>query len=117
MVFLWAIIKPLAYLSLPAIFLHSIAHASPTGRYYVRVGIYVLNLTLAGVWAACVAAGMSLVGRRYDVNWVVAQTFYFLAGRSLGIEVEVEGEEHLQTRPAVFMCNHQTMVDVLVLGR
>jgi len=114
---LWAIVKPLAYLSVPVILLRSFANSSQKGRYYVRAGTYVLTLAMTGVWAACVAAGMSLIGRQYDVNYVVAQGFYFLAGRSLGIDVQLEGEEYLHTRPAVLMCNHQSIVDVLVLGR
>jgi len=56
------------------------------------------------------------MGRRYDVNYVVARTFYAIFSRLAGLRIVVEGEEHLQTRPCVFIGNHQSMVDILCLG-
>jgi lysophosphatidate acyltransferase len=117
MALLLSLVKPLAYISVPTLVLRSVSQSSPTARYYVRLGVYLTTLALVGAFSALLAAGMSLVGRRYDVNFVVARTFYFLAGQVTGMVVEVEGEEWLGTRPAVFMCNHQSVVDVLVLGR
>jgi len=35
----------------------------------------------------------------------------------MGIEFEVEGEGNLLTRPAVFISNHQSELDILFLGR
>lgn len=74
-------------------------------------------MTAVATWAAFVAAAMSLVGRRYEVNYVIARTFYAVAGTALGISVEVEGEEYLDTKPALLMNNHQTMLDILFVGR
>jgi len=112
-----SVFKPLAYVSLPVILLRSIAARSPVGRYYVRVGMYVGTLTMVAACSAVIAAGMSVIGQRFDVNFVVARTFYALTKKALNIEVEVEGEENLDTRPAVLMANHQSMLDVLVVGR
>lgn len=117
MSFLVSVFKPLAYISLPVILLRSIAANSPVGRYYVRVGVYVGTLTMVAACSAVVAAGMSFVGQRFDVNFVVARTFYALTKKALNVSIEVEGEEYLDTRPAVLMVNHQSMLDVLVVGR
>jgi len=64
-----------------------------------------------------VAVGMSLAGRRFDINWVVARSFYFLGSRLLDIKFVVEGEEHLETRPAILVGNHQSVLDILYIGR
>jgi lysophosphatidate acyltransferase len=117
MSFLVSVFKPLAYISLPVILLRSIAANSPVGRYYVRVGVYVGTLTMVAACSAVVAAGMSVIGQRFDVNFIVARSFYSLIKKALNIEIEVEGEEYLNTRPAVLMVNHQSMLDVLVVGR
>lgn len=72
------------------------------------------------VVASCsvvVAAGMSLVGRSTDVNYVVARIFYALTSKALDLHIKVEGEEHLRTCPSVLMVNHQSMLDVLVIGK
>jgi len=117
MSFLVSVIKPLAFISLPVIVFRSFAGNSPTVRYYARLGMYVGTMMMVGACSAFVAAGMSLFGRRFDTNYVVARTFHALVWRTLGVQVELEGEAILETRPAVLMLNHQSMLDVLVVGK
>lgn len=81
------------------------------------MAVYIGALATVGSFSVVIAAGMSLIGRSTDVNSVVAWVFNAVVGRVLDIKVEVEGENHLDTRPAVFMMNHQSILDVLVLGR
>jgi len=117
MSFLVSVFKPLVYLSLPIIAVRAIAAKSPTGRYYVRVGLFLGTVTVVAACSAVLAAGMSIIGLRFNVNFIVARSFYYLGGKVLDIHVEVEGEEHLETRPAIMMANHQSMLDVLILGK
>ncbi|KAG6867479.1 hypothetical protein C0993_002302 [Termitomyces sp. T159_Od127] len=118
MALLVSIFKPLVYISLPVLLLQSIAATSRTGRYYARQTLYVGTMVTVAACSIVFAAGLTVVGRKFDVNYVVAKTFYLLARNVLGIRVEVEGQEHLDSaRPAVLMANHQSMLDVLVVGR
>ncbi|KAF5369610.1 hypothetical protein D9757_001070 [Collybiopsis confluens] len=117
MSFLLSLFRPLAYISLPVILARTISSSSPTGQYYVRRGLYIGCMTAIATWGIVVAATMSVAGHRYDVNWVIARAFYALAGNVLGISVEVEGEEHLLTKPGVILSNHQSMLDVLFVGK
>lgn len=64
-----------------------------------------------------VSIALSLVGQRSNVNYVVARSFYAMVSPFLGMTFTVEGKEHLEERPAVVIGNHQTMVDILYLGR
>jgi lysophosphatidate acyltransferase len=111
------IVKPLAYISLPVLVFRSIANMSPTGRYFWKLGVFLGSLVVVSTWGIVIAVGMTLVGRRHDVNYVVARTFYAVASRALDVKVEIEGEEHLQTRPTVMVSNHQSMLDILCLAR
>jgi lysophosphatidate acyltransferase len=113
MSFLSCLFKPLAYLS-PVIL---VAWLTPMGRYYLRVGVYIASLSAVGLTSGFTAFVMAVAGMKYDVNHVVASTFYWVASRTLNITIEMEGEEHLETRPAVMIGNHQSMVDILWLGR
>ncbi|KAJ7228188.1 hypothetical protein GGX14DRAFT_412214 [Mycena pura] len=116
---LLSVLKPVAYASLPLLALQY----SPRGRYYTRTLVYVSTMGFVATLASFIAAGMSLAGRRYDVNYAVARTFYCFAGTILGLRVEVEGEEYLRDAtdgggmPAVLMVNHQSMLDILPMGR
>lgn len=112
-----SVIKPLAYLSLPVLALRTLSNASPIARYYVRLGVYLSTLGFCSMWGILVAVGMNLIGETYNVNYVVARSFYAVASRVLGIRVLIEGEEHLETRPAILVGNHQSMLDILYLAR
>jgi len=111
------IIKPVAYVSLPAFALHTLSKSSPIARYYVRVALFLSTLGVCSIWGVVAGFGMSLVGKRLDVFWVVARSFYFLCSRAVGIRLVLEGEEYLETRPAILVGNHQSMLDILYLGR
>jgi lysophosphatidate acyltransferase len=117
MSFLALAIKPLVYISVPVILLRTVASASSVGRYYAQLTIYLGTLAVVSTWGVFVAVGMTLIGRRHDVNYVVARSFYAIASRLLDIRVEVEGEEYLQTRPMVMVGNHQSVLDILCLAR
>lgn len=111
------VVKPLAYISLPVILLRSLASISPTCRYYIRLYVYMTTMATVGVAGSFLAAGMAMVGEKYNVQYVVGRTFYNLASRFMGIDVVIEGEEYLDTQPAVLMCNHQSVLDILTVGR
>ncbi|TDL29367.1 1-acylglycerol-3-phosphate O [Rickenella mellea] len=117
MSFLAYLLKPLAYISLPVMVLHTLSQSSPLVRYYVRLGIYLSALGVCSVWGVIISIAFALVGRRFDTNWMVARTFLLLAGKPLDIKFQVEGEEHLSKGPAILIGNHQSMLDVLYLGR
>ncbi|KAG6378596.1 hypothetical protein JVT61DRAFT_12863 [Boletus reticuloceps] len=117
MSFLASVVKPLAYISVPVLLFRSIANTSPVGRYFWRASVFLGSLVVVSTWGIVLAVGMTLVGRRHDVNYVVARTFYNLVSRVLELEVELEGEEYLKTRPAVIVGNHQSMLDILYLAR
>jgi lysophosphatidate acyltransferase len=117
MSFIALILKPVAYFGLPAYLLHRLSQTSPLVRYYIRNVYYVFTLSFCSTLGFCTALPLSLLGRRHDVNYVVARTFYAIFSRLSGIQIVVEGEEHLQVRPCVFVGNHQSMLDVLFLGR
>jgi lysophosphatidate acyltransferase len=60
---------------------------------------------------------MAVVGRRFEVGRLVTMSFSHFIGWTLGLHVELEGQEHLTTQPAVLMLNHQSALDVWLLGR
>ncbi|EJD01351.1 1-acyl-sn-glycerol-3-phosphate-acyltransferase, partial [Fomitiporia mediterranea MF3/22] len=117
MMSLLSFVKPLAYLSVPFFLLRTASNSSPSARYYIRLGLYLSTFGVCSVWGILVSIGMTAVGKRFDINWVVARSFYHLTSRVLGIYVEVEGEEHLSVKPAILVANHQSMLDILYTAR
>jgi putative phosphoserine phosphatase/1-acylglycerol-3-phosphate O-acyltransferase len=71
---------------------------------------------LPSLWAG---AGVALANRsRREGANVAISTWADVATAFAGIELEVEGEEHLWSRrPAVFIFNHQSAVDTLLVAK
>ncbi|TGZ85419.1 1-acylglycerol-3-phosphate O [Ascodesmis nigricans] len=86
-------------------------------RFYLRVlNAYLLLLTCAA-YGVIASVTLKLVGKASISQWATARAFKTLGCPGLGIEFDVEGEEYLNTRPAVFISNHQSELDILFLGR
>ena len=81
-----------------------------------------LARTVAGVggvlggFAAGVAVGALNGSRREAVDLGITLAGE-LGSAIAGVRLDVEGAEHLATRPAVFLFNHQSQLDVVVLAK
>ncbi|CAO3568176.1 unnamed protein product [Mortierella alpina] len=71
-------------------------------------------MSVAGCFVAIVCA---LLHKRYAINYVVARIFSYIACRPCGVTFNIVGEEHLENTPAIVVCNHQSSMDMMVLGR
>ncbi|WWC95939.1 hypothetical protein V866_002806 [Kwoniella sp. B9012] len=98
--------------------------------FQLRLTLYAILLLLVSFFALIIGLVCTLTGRRLNTNYYVARTFYHVAGPILGWKFEVEGEEYLwklegegggqagkKGRSMVMVGNHQSMVDILYLGR
>lgn len=92
---------------------------SQKARFYLNVVLYVSSLGICSVWGVIVSIIMNFVpGQRLNINYVVARSFYLLAGTLTGIRFSVTGEENFRKgQPGVLVGNHQTGIDILYLGR
>ncbi|KAJ1903925.1 1-acylglycerol-3-phosphate O-acyltransferase [Coemansia sp. IMI 209127] len=85
------------------------------GRRLVHFALCAAVASLAGILAS---PFLWAVGKQASGNWVVARVFYYTTRVLLGVRIEIEGEELLtKARPCVLVGNHQTMLDLIMLGR
>lgn len=121
--FIWetmtAIAKPIGYtLGSALALLALLSPRSQKARFYLNLVLYVGSLGVCSVWGVVVSILMGLVGQRLNVNYIVARSFYLLAGTLTGVKFQVTGEENFEkARPGVLVGNHQTGMDILYLGR
>jgi lysophosphatidate acyltransferase len=79
-------------------------------RFYSRIlSCYVLLLTCA-TYGVVASVALRFVGKVSIAQWATARAFKTLTCPLMGIEFKVEGEEWLETRPAIFVSNHQSYV-------
>ncbi|KAG9303999.1 hypothetical protein G9A89_005909 [Geosiphon pyriformis] len=89
----------------------------PKVQFVVRAIIGLLCTLFFSAYGSLIAIIFTFLGRRGEINWATARSFAYISAPLLGIRFKVEGEEYMNTRPAIFICNHQAAVDILVLGR
>ncbi|OAL72307.1 1-acylglycerol-3-phosphate acyltransferase [Trichophyton violaceum] len=101
----------------------------------LTLGLFGLSIKVprAGFFARCLAAYASLLfcaaygvlasiclrvaGRGQISQWTVARAFKWTMWLTTGVHFDIiQGQKYLSTRPAVFLVNHQTELDVLLLG-
>ncbi|CUS12012.1 unnamed protein product [Tuber aestivum] len=88
-----------------------------TGRFYARIlSCYFLLVTCAA-YGVLASVALRLVGKVSIAQWTTARAFKSLACPVIGLEFKVENESALDTRPAVFVSNHQSELDIVFLGR
>lgn len=91
----------------------NVAKASFYARLLASYGCLLLCATY-GLIASIV---LRLVGEHRIAQWATARAFHYTMGLTTGVYFEVvEGKEHLDTRPCVLIGNHQSELDVLLLG-
>lgn len=116
MTFTLDLLRPLAYFTLTYCATRWVSSRSRMAKYYLKILLYVSGIGVFSVWGVVVSICAAIVGRRYDINYFIARSFVKCMGPLLGISYEIEGAEHLETRPSVIVGNHQSMLDVLYIG-
>jgi len=90
---------------------------SSTSSFYGRLLMSYLALTLCAFYGVLASLALRLVGAHHSAQWATARAFKYTMALFIGVRFEIlSGKKYLETRPAVFVGNHQTALDVLLLG-
>ncbi|KAF9419173.1 1-acylglycerol-3-phosphate O-acyltransferase [Podila epigama] len=71
-------------------------------------------MSVAGIFISVVCA---ILNKRYMINYIVSRLFSYIAAKPCNVTYKIVGEEHLDSYPAIIVCNHQSSMDMMVLGR
>ncbi|SCU88708.1 LADA_0E11650g1_1 [Lachancea dasiensis] len=85
--------------------------------YYCRSVLGVTLLSTCAIYGVLASIVLTCVGKRHLAQWTTARSFYYVMGTLLGIDVQVINPENLEKLPAIFVSNHQSALDILMLGR
>ena len=106
---MYALYGLLAYVGLTAA-LMALSVRIPRAGFYGRLLSSYICLFACAAYGVVVSLVFGLVGRRGASQWAVARAFKLTMGLTTGVVFDVQGKEHLDTRPALFIGNHQTSV-------
>ena len=90
----------------------------PKAAFVARLLASYLALVICALYGVLASIVLRLVGRGQIAQWATARSFKYVMAAATGITFDVSDPgHHLDTvRPAVFIGNHQTELDVLMLG-
>lgn len=89
----------------------------PPLHFYVRLLAYVLLIAVVAFYGFVSSITLTLLGKQGLSQWNVARVFYYLSSAIFGLEIEIRNPGPLNVRPAVFVSNHQSELDIYMLGR
>ncbi|KAI1742305.1 hypothetical protein F4680DRAFT_46075 [Xylaria scruposa] len=90
----------------------------PKAAFVARALASYIALIICASYGAAASIVLRILGREQIAQWTTARAFKYVMALATGITFEVEDpNKYLETiRPAVFVGNHQTELDVLMLG-
>ncbi|PWY70479.1 1-acylglycerol-3-phosphate acyltransferase [Aspergillus heteromorphus CBS 117.55] len=97
--------------------LFAIGQKVPRAAFVARCLASYGSLLLCATYGVIASIVLRLVGYGRISQWATARSFKWVMRYTTGVRFNIiEGTEHLTTRPAVFIGNHQSELDVLMLG-
>lgn len=89
----------------------------PYGGFYYKTTMSLVCMAFCALWGVIASLILPLFGRADLINWSVARAYYYSCSFFTKLSVTIEGEEYLDpTRPAVYVCNHQSSMDILFMA-
>lgn len=85
--------------------------------YYARVVLAVVVLMVSAAYGTLASIVCTLIGKQHLAQYTTARFYYYAMKWVMGIDVKVIGEEKLQNKPFIAVSNHQSTLDILMLGR
>ncbi|PHH79877.1 hypothetical protein CDD82_2131 [Ophiocordyceps australis] len=108
----------LAYTGLVVLLYALSAMGVAKAGFLARVLASYLTLAMCTISGALSSVVLALAGHQQIAQWFAGRVFHHAMVRTTGVRFVVDDANHVldTTRPAVFVGNHQTELDVLMLG-
>lgn len=98
--------------------LYALSPMSSIAGFAARCLASYISLVVAALYGVVASIVLGILGQRQIAQWATARFFKYIMAATTGVTFEViDPNGYLETtRPAVFLGNHQTELDVLMLG-
>ncbi|KAL9079430.1 MAG: hypothetical protein Q9157_001684 [Trypethelium eluteriae] len=103
-----ALVASAAYF-LVVVALYALSAQSPICGFYARSLASWAALLICACYGVISSVALRISGYGGLSQWTTARAFKWTMRLFTGVEFVIQGEEHLKTRPAVFIGNHQTV--------
>ncbi|KAG5980904.1 hypothetical protein E4U55_003507 [Claviceps digitariae] len=100
------------------IFFYMLSFVAPKASFIARALASYISLLVCATFGVVASIVFTLIGKQGISQWATARAFHYAMALTTGIVFEIDDPDNIlgTTRPAVFIGNHQTELDVLMLG-
>ena len=99
-------------------FLYALSPMSSKAGFVARCLASYISLIVVALYGAAASIVLSIVGNRQIAQWAAGRAFKYTMAATTGVTFSIIDPNNTleKVRPAVFLGNHQTELDVLMLG-
>ncbi|KAF4465366.1 1-acyl-sn-glycerol-3-phosphate acyltransferase [Fusarium albosuccineum] len=100
------------------LFFYGLSLVVPKAAFVARGLASYVALMICTLYGAFASIFLTLIGKQQIAQWAAGRAFKYVMHWTTGVEFVIEDPKNIlgTTRPAVFVGNHQTELDVLMLG-
>lgn len=113
-----SLLKTAAYFTAPLLLLMFLSKRFPLVSFILGVLTFYTFVAVCSLYGVFASIFLTLIGRAGLSQWATGRSFKYALKYFSGVEfVIIDPDNYLgSTRPAIFIGNHQTELDVLMLG-
>lgn len=86
-------------------------------KFYAKSVLFGSLIVVCALYGVVAGLVLKLIGKEEYAQYTVARAFYYSFSRLLGVKVTIKNSHYLQTKPSVVVSNHQSALDILILGK
>lgn len=86
-------------------------------RFWAKLLLYYWTLFISAFSGFVLSIILFVLGKSNISQWGVARICNTISAPALNLKMQVENEHFMRVRPCVFVSNHQSELDILLLGR
>ncbi|KAH7162290.1 hypothetical protein B0J13DRAFT_5144 [Dactylonectria estremocensis] len=100
------------------VFFYALSLVIPKAAFVARCLAFYIGLMFCALYGVFASIALTLAGYQGISQWATGRSFWLIFRWIAGVEFVIEDPKNIlgTTRPAVFIGNHQTELDVLMLG-
>ncbi|KAK5989895.1 1-acyl-sn-glycerol-3-phosphate acyltransferase [Cladobotryum mycophilum] len=108
----------LAYYGLLTISLYAMSAVVPKAAFVARSLAAYISLCIVAFYGVIASIVLTIIGKQQIAQWATARAFHYTMRFATGTYFTIDDPGNVlgTTRPAIFIGNHQTELDVLMLG-
>ena len=86
-------------------------------KFYFKSVVFGVLISVCALYGVVASIFLRIIGKPQFAQYTVARAFYYSFSTILGVKINIKNAHYLNEKPAIVISNHQSALDILVLGK